>query len=100
MVTRPQSSEQGDTRFPRDHIRVSPAVPLDFQHKDNQSEVEVPPCPLQQIMPAVRMLMEAVIESLKDLELPHPNAGEQLASVSPASAKSSQKDDQEMHIQL
>ncbi|KAJ6764143.1 hypothetical protein OIU74_023089 [Salix koriyanagi] len=48
----------------------------------------------------VRMLMEAVIESLKDLELPHPNAGEQLASVSPASAKSSQKDDQEMHIQF
>ncbi|KAJ6430655.1 hypothetical protein OIU84_021946 [Salix udensis] len=44
-----------------------------------------------------RMFMEAVIESLKDLELPHPNAGEQLASVSPTSVKSSQKDDQDAY---
>ena len=44
-----------------------------------------------------QMFMEAVIEFLKDLELPHPNAGEQLASVSPASVKSSQKDDQDAY---
>ncbi|KAG6766484.1 hypothetical protein POTOM_030570 [Populus tomentosa] len=39
-----------------------------------------------------QMFMEAVNESLKDLELRHPNAEEQLASVSLASVKSSQKD--------
>ncbi|CAK7332973.1 unnamed protein product [Dovyalis caffra] len=42
-----------------------------------------------------RMFMEAVIESLKDLEVRHPNAEGQLASVSPASVKSSQKDKQD-----
>jgi hypothetical protein len=44
-----------------------------------------------------QMFMEAVIESLKDLELRHPNAEEQLASVSPASVKSSQKDNQDAY---
>jgi hypothetical protein len=38
------------------------------------------------------MFMEAVIESLKDLEMRHPNAEGQLASVSPAAVKYSQKD--------
>lgn len=38
------------------------------------------------------MFMEAVIESLKDLEMQHPHAEKQLASVSPASIESSQKD--------
>ena len=36
--------------------------------------------------------MEAVIESLKDLEMRHPNAEGQPASVSPVSVKYSQKD--------
>ncbi|KAF9678070.1 hypothetical protein SADUNF_Sadunf08G0173700 [Salix dunnii] len=44
-----------------------------------------------------QMFMEAVIESLKDLELRHPKAGEQMASVGPASVKSSQKDNQDAY---
>lgn len=47
------------------------------------------PCDIEE---EERMFMEAVIESLKDLEMRHPNAEGQPASVSPASVKYSQKD--------
>ncbi|KAF9673322.1 hypothetical protein SADUNF_Sadunf10G0012000 [Salix dunnii] len=121
-------------------------VPMDIQHEDHQSEVEVSSCPLQQMHEEIgddhlpssskmisfelsnghpygphvpttmddnqyveyqledlagfpcdieeeeRMFMAAVIESLKDMEVRHPNAEGQLASVNPASVKSPQID--------
>ncbi|XP_011009029.1 PREDICTED: uncharacterized protein LOC105114237 isoform X1 [Populus euphratica] len=93
----PSSSKMITFEFSRAHPH-GPPVPTtmdDDQYVEYQlDDLAGSPCDMEE---EERMFMEAVIESLKDLELRHPNAEEQLTSFSPASVKSSQKDNQDAY---
>uniref|UniRef100_A0A3N7FG94 Serine aminopeptidase S33 domain-containing protein n=1 Tax=Populus trichocarpa TaxID=3694 RepID=A0A3N7FG94_POPTR len=107
-MSRIEREEIGDYHLPSSSKMITfelssghphgPPVPTtmdDDQYVEYQlDDLAGSPCDMEE---EERMFMEAVIESLKDLELRHPNAEEQLASVSPASVKSSQKDNQDAY---